>query len=525
MPTHDATPRAFVLGLDGVPWEFIRDNADPETLPNFARLFEEGGTGPLESTTPATTPLAWPSIATGVGPGKHGIYGFQKLTAQYRQEMYTSADLRQSPLWEFVSPAMVGNVPMTYPASPFDGKMITGMMTPGLDERSTHPPELREELLNRVPDYRVGLDWSDYTDAHDELVADISEMVDHRREAMRLLMDTDQWRLFFFVYTAPDRLQHLIWDERTMLELYRKLDGILGEVMEYVDENDATLYVVSDHGFGPISKYVSVNRALEEAGLLVRDESESSAAGGLMPNRESVERIIERFGIDADDIRSIVPDVVFQEMTSRLSGQTLLYDTDFSKTQAFVFGPGNVYVNDTERFEEGCVDPENRDEVKAAVRRVFEGLEDPDTGVTPVTVHDGADLFPTDEFGPDLIVDKVDGYECKTGLNESVFHDPGESKNGNHRTTGMFAAWGSPIEAGSTVEDATVYDVAPTLLHAMGEPIPAETDGRLLVELLEDAVSDREPERVSYAIDPSESDQVAGYSEVYERLEGLGYME
>ncbi|WP_418280456.1 alkaline phosphatase family protein [Halorubrum sp. DTA98] len=526
MSTDDITSRAFVLGLDGVPWEFIRDRADPDTLPNFARLFEEGATGPLESTTPATTPLAWPSIATGVRPGTHGIYGFQKLIGEYRQEMYTSGDLRQSPLWEILSPALVGNVPMTYPATPFDGKMITGMTTPELDERSTHPPELREALLDRVPDYRIGLDWNDYTDSPDELVADLSEMVECRREAMRLLMDAGPWRLFFFVYTAPDRLQHLIWDDQTLIEHYRQLDEILGEVMEYVAENDATLYVVSDHGFGPISKFVSVNRALEEGGLLVRAEGESASDGlGLVPNRTTVERLIEAIGIDADDIRSIVPEVLYRKMTSRLSGESLLYDTDFSRTQAFVFGPGNVYVNDTERFEGGCVEPENRDEITAAVRSVLEGLEDPETGVSPVTVHDGDELFPTDEAAPDLVVDKVNGYECKTGLDDRVFRDPGKNKAGNHRSTGLFAAWGEPIEAGSTVEDATVYDVAPTLLHAMGEPIPAETDGRVLVEVLEDAVSDREPARRSYAVDAIGSDGDEDYSDVYERLQGLGYME
>lgn len=527
MSTHDPTSRAFVLGLDGVPWEFIRDNATPETLPNFARLFEEGATGPLESTTPATTPLAWPSIATGVRPGKHGIYGFQKLTRDYGQEMYTSDDLRQSPLWEILSPAVVGNVPMTYPAVLFDGKMITGMTTPELDERSTHPPELRAELFDRVPDYQVGLDWSDYTDTPDELLADLSEMVDRRREAMRLLMDGGPWRLFFFVYTAPDRLQHLIWDEQTLLEHYRTLDEILGEAMEYAAENNATLYLVSDHGFGPVSKYVAVNRVLEEQGLLVRAESKSASSGGLglVPDRETVERMVAALGIDTDDIRSVLPEVLYQKITSTLSGQSLLYDTDFSRTRAFVFGPGNVYVNDTERFANGCVDPENRGEVKAAVRRAFEGIEDPESGASPLKVHDGPEVFSTDEAAPDLIVDKVNGYECKTGLRDRVFHDPGEKKAGNHRSTGLFAAWGSPIEPGSTVENATVYDIAPTLLHAMGEPVPAETDGRLLVEILDDAVSDREPERVSYAVGANGSDREEDYSAVYERLKGLGYME
>jgi hypothetical protein len=38
------------------------------------------------------------------------------------------------------------------------------------------------------------------------------------------------------VFTAPDRLQHLNWDETVLLEHYRYLDDILGEVIDYTEE-------------------------------------------------------------------------------------------------------------------------------------------------------------------------------------------------------------------------------------------------------------------------------------------------
>jgi len=36
--------------------------------------------------------------------------------------------------------------------------------------------------------------------------------------------------------------------------------------MDYCERRNATLYVVSDHGFGPVSRTVYVNRALADAG-------------------------------------------------------------------------------------------------------------------------------------------------------------------------------------------------------------------------------------------------------------------
>ena len=64
----------LVLGLDGATFDLIRPWAADGTLPNFARLLEEGAHGPLRSTVPPMTAPAWTSFATGTNPGKHGLY-------------------------------------------------------------------------------------------------------------------------------------------------------------------------------------------------------------------------------------------------------------------------------------------------------------------------------------------------------------------------------------------------------------------------------------------------------------------
>nr|WP_321168859.1 alkaline phosphatase family protein [Halorubrum sp. CBA1125] len=274
---NEGSDRAFVLGLDGVPWPLVEPWIETGELPAFAELVEEGASGPLRSTTPANTPVAWPSIATGAWPDRHGLYEFMKLDADYSQRPYNREDLRRPPLWGLLSPAVVANVPMTYPAGGVgeDGTMVAGMMTPTPDaDGFTQPPELADEILDRIPGYRVGLKWHRYgDDRRDEFLEDFAELFEGRRDLLRSLMERDDWRLFFFTFTAPDRLQHLIWDEDVLLGHYRDLDAVLAEVMEYCDRRNATLYVVSDHGFGPISRIVNVNRALADAGLLTPKDS------------------------------------------------------------------------------------------------------------------------------------------------------------------------------------------------------------------------------------------------------------
>ncbi|MFC7138991.1 alkaline phosphatase family protein [Halosimplex aquaticum] len=526
--SNHSADQAFVLGLDGVPWSLLQGWITEGELPNLTRLIEEGAAGPLESTTPATTALAWPSIATGARPDKHGIYGFRKITPSYTPQMYTSHDRQQPALWDVLSPAVVGNVPMTYPAQPIDGKLVSGMMTPEIDDQFSSPPELGRELLDRVPEYEIGLDWSEYVGREEELLSDLSALVEKRRELLRLLMETEDWRLFFFVFTAPDRLQHLVWDEAVLLEHYRQLDDVVGEVIDYVERLDATLYVVSDHGFGPLSKFVAANRVFETEGLLSRQEGTGtqSLLSRFGVSRDRIISVLSKAGISGESIVNTVPERLLRVVGRQFPGDDVLFDVDYSETEVFTYDHGRLYINDESRFVDGCVAPEDRQAVKAEVKDALEGITDPQTGAAPVTVRDGDDLFPTDPHSPDLIVETAPEYESTGRLSQDPFVSPGE-KTASHRSEGIMIAWGPNVKAGGSPIDASVYDIAPTLLHGVGEPVPASTDGRVLTEIFEPASPAAETVPTSVTYEGNETAEVAGedFEDVEDRLTGLGYLE
>ena len=522
--------RAFVLGLDGIPWNLIHKWAEAGELPAFAEVLESGAAGPLESTVPASTPLAWPSIATGTWPDKHGIYWFRKLMADATHQINTSEDMAQPALWEYLTPAVVGNVPMTYPAPEIDGKLVSGMMSPNVTDKVTYPTSVAETIREQIPDYRIGLDWKEYADSPDEFESDLSELVSARRQLMQLLMETSDWRLFFFVYTAPDRLQHLLWDETAILRHYRELDDILGEVLEYVDRHDGVLYIVSDHGFGPIDQSISLPRVLERSGHLSRQDTSGSRGhlSRLGLTKSTVESWLDTVGLDSRTVIDYLPQAFVNMVALQIPGNHSLYDIDYARTEAFVHGSGCVYINDTERFEQGSVDPDRVDTVKQSVRESFENVVDPETGQQVLRVYDGDEQFERDGQSPDLVVKGTDGCEGLTMLTDEVFIDT-EAKAASHRSEGMFFAWGPGIEAGTTPSDATVVDVAPTLLHSLGEPILQGMDGRVLDGIFSHATSPTErSEKTLKDSDPDGSDRPkADYDteSVEERLRGLGYMD
>ncbi len=70
-------------------------------------------------------------------------------------------------------------------------------------------------------------------------------------------------------------------------------------------------------------------------------------------------------------------------------------------------------------------------------------------------------------------------------------HQPfgGGTMSGTHKSAaaldGILVAGGGPFTAGRRVDDASILDVAPTVLHLLGLPIPAGLEGRVLADALD----------------------------------------
>ena len=64
----------------------------------------------------------------------------------------------------------------------------------------------------------------------------------------------------------------------------------------------------------------------------------------------------------------------------------------------------------------------------------------------------------------------------------------GSTMTGTHARApdGVVLAFGSGIRAGSTLRDASILDLAPTVLYLMGLPVAREMEGRVLTEMLEE---------------------------------------
>jgi predicted AlkP superfamily phosphohydrolase/phosphomutase len=74
--SQPARARIVVLGFDGLDHALTAELMARGRMPHFARLASQGTFGPLETSIPPQSPVAWSTFITGLDPGGHGIYDF-----------------------------------------------------------------------------------------------------------------------------------------------------------------------------------------------------------------------------------------------------------------------------------------------------------------------------------------------------------------------------------------------------------------------------------------------------------------
>ena len=70
------TKKIVVIGFDGADYRIVEEMLATGDLPNLQKLSERGGFSALTPTNPPQTPVSWSTFATGVNPGRTGIFDF-----------------------------------------------------------------------------------------------------------------------------------------------------------------------------------------------------------------------------------------------------------------------------------------------------------------------------------------------------------------------------------------------------------------------------------------------------------------
>jgi len=454
--------RVAVIGLDGATWEILQPWIERGDLPTLARLQQEGAWGELQSAVPYLSPPAWTTAITGVNPGKHAVFDFQRRVPGQRVIVNETAKSRRAqPIWkmleQFDRRALLLNIPMTDPPDPLDGLFVAGF--PHMDWTGfTYPPELEAQL----GDYDLDRLEMKLVPGTEDSLLDV--YYTGMRQRARVTLDwiaNEPFDLMWIVFTGTDRIQHTFWGfsdpqnpnydpERAarygtaIHDFWVEQDRRLGEIIAALGP-ETTVMLVSDHGFGPLRYDLRLQNYLHSA---------------------------------ESDLPAELAD------------------------QVYVLDPGDaarIYIARRGRDPGAPLTPADARQTRDRVADLLRQARDPRTGERVLdAVWANEDVFSGTyaEKGPDLVALPARGYFMTLGQKDVAASDGaivphGPYLSGWHLMNGIYAVRGPSIVPGRRDgDDGELYsllDLVPTLLYLLGEPVPEGLDGGVMRGVIDPA--------------------------------------
>lgn len=367
--------------------------------------------------------------------------------------------------------------------------------SPAFWQPVSSPQEFSSELVDLIGSRFETLGWGCMTNQVKEkmvdprvFLEDVEFTMAYRRRLMQKMLSQDDWSVLYSVFSATDRVQHMMYrhhdpehpmhdpeaakqevkffEEQIALAdaipaVYRQMDAIVGDALAALRPDD-TLMLCADHGFTSYRRGMNVNNWLVEEGYLVLKE-----------------------GLKSGD-------------AARLSF------VDWTKTRAYALGLGMVYLNLEGREPQGIVNMGDADALMAEICAKFLGARDGGrvVGTSAKVVKDvyqGPEPWGTAEYpcsdvmlgfaefyrtswatvDGSMDLDRVDGVTVAG----AVYEDNDNFWSGDHASNDPTLVSGIFFCSQKvTSEDGTfsVMDIAPTVLDRLGMPMSAHFDRKPL---------------------------------------------
>ena len=498
--------RVLAIGLDGAPPGLIFRWAKEGLLPNLSGLMAKGAYGPLRSTIPPMTCPAWTSSVTGVDVHKHGLYDFFLSADLARRKLYFADARRRKarPIWRFLNEeglrTVIVNLPATYPPEEVDGAMVSGLLTPSPRSPFTHPPGLREELLDMGYVIDIGETLLEkvvlFKRDPRAYLQEVLGMVVKRTEACLYLMDQFEWDFFLVVFVALDRVNHLFWRyldpghiaydrgrARSILpwvvKCYRAVDEAVGRLVREAGPG-VDIVIYSDHGFKALNYFAFFNNLLRKEGLLsIREKAPSP------PLTQDLILKLSRW-LPITTLSGFLPAPLRRTIGHLMRGSRgflSLFDINPEGTLAFQLGQF-IHVN-----EEAIRSPEER----AGVVRSILGVLKRAYPLTRVRAYAREELYGRGAEVPEVVLLPegttsprhlltTDGVLLRR-YDEEV-EVPSLMWCGDHDLYGTLIVAGPSFKPLGRIEGARIMDIAPTILKLFGLEVPSHMDGRPLFRSL-----------------------------------------
>lgn len=274
-PSAPGTHRLVVVSIDGLRSDLLlRPDEFQLKIPSLRKMITAGASAvAVESVFPSTTYPAHATLVTGAPPRVHGIYSHldsRDPSAPARPWHWFARALKVPALWDLARKAGLKTASVGWPVSA--GGAIDYNIPEIWDPAAPDPYESFEPAVrNSTP----GL-FEEVKKSFQSIPAD------HTHDTLRTEAALYLWRryrpdlLLIHLVVYDDMAHHFGPLSAEAITALERTDAEIARVKKTV-ERQATLVVLSDHGFVPVEKEAAPQVALEQEGLLGRN-----AAGALV---------------------------------------------------------------------------------------------------------------------------------------------------------------------------------------------------------------------------------------------------
>lgn len=456
--------KLIVIGLDCADPKLVFDQFR-EDMPNLQKLIIYGLSGKLRTTMPPITIPAWMTMLTGKSPGKLGLYGFRHRKANSYTDIWIANPrfIRDPTIWDILGKngrqSCVFAVPPTYPPPKINGNIISCFLTPSAKSDYTQPKELKIEL-EKIADPYIP-DVSFRIEDRDTIKKHLFEMLENNMKMIKYLIKEKPWDFFIFVDIGVDRVHHAFWKyhdpthhlhepnskyKKVIHEYYAALDRHIGEILDFLDSETYVL-VTSDHGVKSMRGAFCINEWLIKEGYLKLKKRPTSVI--------QLEKV----------------------------------EVEWKKTKAWAWGGyySRVFLNVQGREPFGKIKPKYFEKELRKLQDKLSKIKDPTGRIMENLIVRPEEYYgdPKGDF-PDLMVVFDDLHWRTAG---SIGHDSfylSENDTGPddamHDWDGLYILYDPRGKLPTGIQDAKIEDIAPTILTLLGEPIPPNIDGKVILD-------------------------------------------
>jgi predicted AlkP superfamily phosphohydrolase/phosphomutase len=539
--TDDSRLQTLVIGIDGASMNVLSERPEG-TIPTIRDIFETGVSGPLESQTPPWTPSAWPSMYTGVNPGKHGVYSFLRFEG-YDWDVVNATDVKERTIWELLSErghsSVVVNAPVTHPSNEFDGALVPGYLAP--EDPQCHPQGLLSDIRSELGEYRLYNDDIGPEDTEQDQIDAYEELVTMRGEAFRYLADRYDPEFGFLQFQQTDTLFHESPENDDIVDaVYAAVDDQISQTLDACDPD--VVFLVSDHGLGPYNGHeFRVNSFLRDEGYvqtvtgeggmpswnsIARNRLQNGEDGGT-PDPSATERLLQlsaKAGLTSQRIESLVSALGVKDLVIKVAPVDAMRAAservDFAESAAYFRDRVElgVRLNLAGREPNGVVPEADYETTRREIIEALSAVETPDGDPVFDDVLPREEVFhgPYVEDAPDIVTIPADYDQfLSASLRGAQFGEPSEPWN--HKLHGIFAVDGA-VDTDAEVTDAHLLDIAPSVLSTMDEPMSDRMDGTALSVVEPPEMSTYEEYHPYGGVETADGD-------MEDRLSDLGYLE